>query len=266
MDFERRVRTVSYRTLKFASAAFNFAGEQFLPRERVWMEYAGYDLLVDPRDHIGTQLYISGEYEPEIGAILAERTPTNGIAVEIGAHLGHHSLQMRQKTGSEGTIYAVEPHPINADIIRQTISQNGFENVHCKEAAVGGEEGQIGLIEHKTQNSGASTISDVEGDTTYTVDVTTLPLLYDTCGLDHADTIKIDVEGAEYDILSGIDNLSDYTDFAVIELHGKDHLTDAEMDELRTSLKNWGSNLSLQPSEPAASIDNQSNVTAIWES
>jgi hypothetical protein len=106
----------------------------------------------------------------------------------------------------------------------------------------------------------------VTGETTHTVELTTFLSLYDDWGLDHVDTIKIDTEGAEYDILTSIDDLSDYTDAAVIELHGKDHLTAMEMTELRNLLSDWGSEVSLRPSEPAASIDNQSNVTAIWRS
>jgi FkbM family methyltransferase len=117
--------------------------------------------------------------------------------VDVGAHVGLHSLRLSREVGRAGRVIAVEPSPANASLLRKHLIWNGCQNVTVIEAAVGEEAGEIEFAfrPDPTDPGGfANSVAyDIGGDRAR-VTVTTIDEI--CCGL-APNLIKIDIEGAE---------------------------------------------------------------------
>jgi FkbM family methyltransferase len=129
------------------------------------------------------------------------------IAVDAGAHIGFFTVQMADVVGPTGRIYAFEPVPANADLLRRSILENRFEDrVEFRCAAVGAATGSATLTyPRETLNTGGAYMlgegtSALPGHETSTVDVVALDQL---CVRRPVGLIKMDVEGAEPLVLRG---------------------------------------------------------------
>lgn len=56
--------------------------------------------------------------------------------VDLGANIGFYTILARSIIGDGGRVYSFEPFPRNAELIRASIRENGFENVTLVQAAV----------------------------------------------------------------------------------------------------------------------------------
>jgi FkbM family methyltransferase len=138
-----------------------------------------------------------GEYESELSRALDQRVAPGMTVIDIGAHVGLHSLQLSRRVGEKGRIIAVEPSPANASLLRKHLDWNACRNVTVVEAAIGERPGAIEFTfrPDPTDHGGfANSIAyDIGGSKTW-VKVTTID---EVCSDQCPDVIKIDVEGAE---------------------------------------------------------------------
>ncbi len=120
-------------------------------------------------------------------------------AVDIGAHIGCHTLAMAKRVGAEGRVYAFEPQPKLHRELKVNMALNGMENVQTFCAAVGDKDGEIELSPLKEGNEGSSVL---QGGAGIFVPLMTLDSLH----LKNVSLIKIDVEGMEDQVLAGAQN------------------------------------------------------------
>lgn len=143
----------------------------------------------------------------EIDDILGE-LESDDVYWDIGAKVGRHTL-LPAKVTTDGHVVAVEAHPPTASRLRENVSLNGCNNVTVIAKALGNETGSIEMgLEGDEVNYelgvGRHTIKTDEGRHEKTVEI---PI---TTGDDLAenvpdpDVIKIDVEGAELDVIRGL--------------------------------------------------------------
>src|SRR5687767_9229809 len=80
----------------------------------------GRATTIDVRDPvIGTLLYLTGEYEPELATIIKGLAPhvVGHVALDIGANLGLHTQALSESVGLQGRVIAVEPEPHNLALL-----------------------------------------------------------------------------------------------------------------------------------------------------
>jgi FkbM family methyltransferase len=125
------------------------------------------------------------------------------IALDVGANVGAYALVLGQWVGPRGTVYAFEPAPQAYDGLVGHIALNGLTDVVQPIAmAVGGSAATARLLVAGTHGeSRLGGHSELEGPS-IDVSVTTID---DFCARHHLepDFIKVDVEGAELDVLRG---------------------------------------------------------------
>ena len=145
----------------------------------------------------------------------------NNIIIDIGAHRGYFSLFAALNSGKDSKIFSLEPVSSNFKILEQNIRQNenrnenrnGNENGNenkskCKnittmKAAVAAFDGQLEIhLSHDTNHSliGENPLSG-KSNAIEKVKAITLDSLISQYQLDEIDFLKMDCEGAEYDIL-----------------------------------------------------------------
>jgi FkbM family methyltransferase len=153
-------------------------------------------------DHIARTIQQTGAfYEAELLADVRSRLFFAECAVDVGAHVGNHTLYFASVLGLR-TI-AFEPNPTSYSHLVDNVRSNGCAEIcRTRNAAVGAASGQVRTLAASDQNSGMAT---VEADPSGTVPMVTLDdeVLVEP----RIDLVKIDVEGWELQVLRGAERL-----------------------------------------------------------
>jgi FkbM family methyltransferase len=154
----------------------------------------GLDLLAEP----GLADAIPAYNEiPVLQALLGDRE----VFVDIGAHLGLYSL-IAAKMGRY--VVAVEPHPLNLQLLYSNFQRNGLDrNFEVHAAALSDHEGIADLLGGQQGGSLVEGWSGIRSNYRTTVFVNTLDRLLDERFAGKRLVIKVDVEGNEYPLLLG---------------------------------------------------------------
>jgi FkbM family methyltransferase len=125
--------------------------------------------------------------------------------VDIGANVGVFSVWAARRLGA-GRIVAVEPSPRTTAQLRVNLARNGVACATLLEVGVGGKEGHATLYTRGAPSLSTLYPRDVYGsrfEAEVRVRILTLDEVLRRTGVDHCDLLKLDCEGAEYEILFG---------------------------------------------------------------
>lgn len=178
-----------------------------------------YMTWVDLRDKaLSPHLMLQGYWEMWITSALARLTKPGTLAIDIGANLGYYTLLMADAVGASGRVIAFEPNPRLANMARTSAGINDFgSRVNVREEAVGhltaaqmtlaiprANPQNALIIQTEAQKQG---FKNVHGDHAQFVQVKSISL--DSLNLINVGMVKIDVEGAEYNIWRGMQSTID---------------------------------------------------------
>lgn len=165
--------------------------------------------------------YWIGNYEYDIQRAIAGMLGPGDVFYDVGANAGFFSLLAAKRVGAAGRVFCFEPLAENIESVREQIAINDLRQVELVPMAVGGSEGTAEFSFAPSANSVAHLgAARVEGERSTTVTVTTLDVF--TATRPAPSLVKIDVEGAETDVLKGAEaTVARGTKF-LIELHGHD--------------------------------------------
>lgn len=140
---------------------------------------------------------LNPDYNIEELDFLRKHTPQGGVFVDVGANVGTYAMPLARHVGENGTVIAVEPHPVTHARLAFNDAASRFTQVKLVAAAVGDSDGEL-MIETDGDNLGASHI--VTGDAVAkAIKVPSLRLqrILEQSGVSHVDALKIDIEGYE---------------------------------------------------------------------
>lgn len=122
--------------------------------------------------------------------------------VDIGANVGYFSLSVFS-FNPDARVYSYEPMPRNFALFLNYKSINDNFNLSPFNQGVGKEEGTLTLYHNSSDKftTSATLFPDTDQADKKEVPVTSLGLIMKTNDLDRIDLLKVDCEGAEYDIL-----------------------------------------------------------------
>jgi len=153
---------------------------------------------------------------------------SEGIVVDVGAHYGRYTLIAAKRIGPKGKVIAIEADPNNFDMLNKNIKLNELsENVITLNYAASSNKSKVKLSipEKKSGHTIYSSIITSRAPTVKFMEVNanTLDNLLHENGisLEEVNWIKIDVEGAELEVVKGATNiLSKSMDISLlIEIH-----------------------------------------------
>lgn len=151
--------------------------------------------ISDPR-------YIIGIYETNQARLIIDHLGSSKRFVDIGANAGYYTLLASKY--SPARHLALEPLPSNFARLKEHCRLNEVKHVDFLEAAVSASNGTVEFSD--SGNDAANTYkteSTIYNDATITVKTLTLDQLASDYKLDGNVVLKIDVEGAEADVLEG---------------------------------------------------------------
>lgn len=128
------------------------------------------------------------------------------VTLDIGAHHGLYTILASKRVGSSGMVVAFEPSPRERKQLSRNLRLNFCRNVRVQTFALGIEHSQADLFLVEGGEDGCNSLRPpVVDSATHPVRVEVFP--YDDIapklGLTRVDFIKLDVEGAELDVLKG---------------------------------------------------------------
>jgi len=174
-------------------------------------------------DGLTEPILITGLPEPNATNLLYAQLldlPSGGVVIDAGAYCGASGLLFAQQVGSTGKVIAVEADPANFKALLQNTASNPA--ITCVPAALWSSRGT--LVFASEGNMGSAVQSDGgavrPGAARVEVPALTLADLIDRFALTRVDGIKLDIEGAEYEVLPAIgDIVARFRPRIVFELH-----------------------------------------------
>jgi len=164
----------------------------------------------------------SGMHEPAIQVVLQQALGPQKVIYDVGAHLGLFSLPAA-RLGAH--VIAFEPDPENAARLRAHVDRNGFQhNVQVVQAAVFSGTGTSTTFRRGLPRSQGGLCWSKHLPVLASGEVIMVPALrldnFVAAGGPAPDVIKIDVEGAESEVLKGASRILERDRPAlIIEVH-----------------------------------------------
>ena len=147
-----------------------------------------------------------GTYEVPIQNIFAQHLKAGDVFYDIGANVGFFSIVAAKLVGEGGKVYAFEPGENNANSIRHNAELNNFDRIQMIEKAVSNTSGEGQLLLAKYSGGHALATADAPPDLAgqVTVDLVSIDDLIAAGQIEPPNFVKVDVEGAELDVLKGM--------------------------------------------------------------
>lgn len=170
------------------------------------------------------QINTSLDEKSMIKRISSQCNPDDTV-FDVGGNIGVHACLIRKNMGisNGGTIVSFEPHPNNAQRLRQNAELNDVD-VHVEQVALFDQEGTMTLHSvSEKPGEGKHTLRTKEKHDLKETDVETMPgdRYIERENLPTPNVIKVDVEGAEYQVLQGLSETLDMDDCrsVFVEVH-----------------------------------------------
>ncbi len=163
---------------------------------------------------------------------------TDSVIIDAGANIGCFTIRVANMVKGV-KVLSYEPEDYNFLILQRNMKINRLNNVYLFKKGLSGKEGERKLF-LSSSNVGAHSISDKISDKYVTIDCVTLKDVLTENAIDRVALLKLDCEGAEYEILYGASN--DYLgriDNIVLKYH-KTEGTLNDIEHLTTFLAESG--------------------------
>jgi FkbM family methyltransferase len=172
--------------------------------------------------------YSDGMNELPVQEAIAANLGPGEVFVDVGANVGFFSLLAARIVGPSGQVFALEPVPENIEAIRDNARRNRFDNITIVPAAASDKVGSATLT--LTEHPGGAALSSAGAppDAMGEIDVesVTIDSLVGDGRIRPPSLVKIDVEGAEEPVLSGMrSTLEADAPRLIVEVDGPDDET-----------------------------------------
>jgi len=162
-------------------------------------------------DFCGTAIILGG-FENTERAFVENFLRYGMVVIDVGAHHGFYTLLASKKVGPAGRVLAFEPSPREKKKLLRHLRLNQCSNVKIWDCALGRAAGNADLFIINGTQTGCNSLrppNAMQPTKTLPVRVARLDECLEREGIEHVDFIKMDVEGAEIEVLNGATRLLD---------------------------------------------------------
>ncbi|HEY0057038.1 MAG TPA: FkbM family methyltransferase [Pedobacter sp.] len=126
------------------------------------------------------------------------------VIVDIGANTGLFAIRMKQLY-PESQIFCFEPNELNFEQLSINVQASKMSFIKPFQFGVGGRSRKEKLYTHKHNLGGHSIIQSEANSDEYTeIEIVAISEVFENLNIDKCDLLKIDCEGAEYEIIKSI--------------------------------------------------------------
>jgi FkbM family methyltransferase len=172
-----------------------------------------YKIYLDTTDTgFASHLLLDGFWEMWLTIFLASQVKTGMTVIDVGANFGYYTLLFGALVGAEGRVYAVEPNPEVIPKLQRSVDLNGLaqRTTIIKAAAGATDGGEVELYVPNNEPKNAMVVASGRGiepgaGRLHKVPRIRLDKLAQT--MHRVDLVKIDAEGAEEDVIAGMEQI-----------------------------------------------------------
>lgn len=215
-----RIENYGYSTAR--RSTINCGNDEVIVRTQV-----GYVVCSTKDQGLLANLDETGDIERGTRLLIEKILSPGCVFVDVGANVGLHSLAAARVMRGGGYIISFEPYAPIFQLLKKTIQINGFsEIVELHQSAVSSQPGEKDLYIGVTSGHNSLFQLDLPKDfSKQSVAVPVVRLDEVISPKQRIDLIKIDVEGAELEVLeSGVSLILSNPDIALIVEFGPSHL------------------------------------------
>jgi FkbM family methyltransferase len=161
-----------------------------------------YKMFVDDQDFgLAPNLMLDGYWESWMTEAVLTRAADGMIAVDVGANVGYFTLLLADCVGAAGHVHAFEPNGRIRDLAARSLALNGLAaRVTLHARPLGARSGDAVRLVVPANQPMNGHLAPADGAAPPLRTIT----LDDALGGGRVDIVKIDAEGAEYDIWRGM--------------------------------------------------------------
>ncbi len=237
----------------------NYPGLQpFIPDDYFDFPFVGGNIYLNVKESRMMLARALGIYESDKTQTICSLLKPGQTFIDVGCNKGDFSLLAAKIIGKDGSVLAFEPEPDNCYWIEKSIKLNNYENIKLFQLALAdsNEDAQLYLGEKSGWHSLVSN-SDNTQKSTIEVKKRTLDSILDEAGNIGVDMIKIDVEGAEMEVLQGASTMFDNNSELIVLLDLHPHMGVNPVEVCGFLTENGFSILNMKaPHLPLKNIDN----------
>jgi FkbM family methyltransferase len=195
----------------------------------VLLPYGGW--FMARKDYFGSQL-THGGFESAERSFVQNFLKPGMTVLDVGAHHGLYTLLASKRVGDAGSVIAFEPSSRERKALLLNLKLNRAKNVRVESVALGSRSARSQFFVVDGQETGCNSLRQPSTSSTTSsteVEVRRLDDWSSEHQIDHADFIKLDIEGGELEFLHGAERFL---------TGGKRAVILAEVQDIRT--EPWG--------------------------
>ena len=175
-----------------------------LPRTEATARWAGVRMGLDLQDDLQRSIFF-GLFERDELALLRKYVRPGDVILDVGANVGFYTCHLARQVGPRGHVYAFEPEPRNIERLTKNVELNGFTNrVTVHPVALSYEDGAAPFFRASDDHSGWGSLNRYGEHVDHIeVETQTVDSLIEREGLKEIALLKVDVEGADFDVYRG---------------------------------------------------------------
>ena len=164
--------------------------------ERHEVPDAGHFFIDDAEDVIKQVIVAGRQWEAHTIELCERHIKPGTVVLEVGAHIGSHTVPISRLVGPWGRVYAFEPQRKIYRELHHNLALNGVTNVVPLRYAIGSGEARVIEMNPPTPGNEGGTGVGASGDR---AELRSL----DSFRFERVSVLKIDVEGHENEVLAG---------------------------------------------------------------
>lgn len=214
----------------------------FILNKRLSPKYVEIDSIkyfLDNQDSLGLSVF--GVNDEKQGDLIKKIISKNWNVIDVGAHIGYYSMQYAKLVGDGGSVFSFEPSKETYKILVSNIKLNNFRNVFPENLIVSNKLKKVKFFLSGNPLTNRIASKHVEGNYYYVQSIRLDDYFKDF--KKPINFVKIDVEGAEFEVLQGMKTiLKENQDIKLIIEFCPSHLEEyaTQPSELLDFLINFG--------------------------
>lgn len=172
------------------------------------VKFHGCSMLIWANEDIGKKILLTKKFEADEIYFLKTQVRPGDICFDVGGNTGIYAMLFAKLGGPSGQVHVFEPIHKNALAISLAAEINGFAHrVVVFEGVASCQNGSVNIVIPEMDGAYAHIESRQKASGGILVRSVTLDTYIAQHGITRVDVLKVDVEGAEFDVLRGAASL-----------------------------------------------------------